>query len=58
MASVSGIARRKIEVAQDDPSNVEFKSSEQVEVVDTFDKMGLSNDLLRGLYSYGMYCRL
>uniref|UniRef100_A0A1I7ULA8 RNA helicase n=1 Tax=Caenorhabditis tropicalis TaxID=1561998 RepID=A0A1I7ULA8_9PELO len=38
---------------KDDMSNVEFESSEEVNVVPTFDKMGLREDLLRGIYAYG-----
>lgn len=34
-------------------SNVEFETSEDVEVVPTFDSMGLREELLRGIYAYG-----
>ena len=34
-------------------ANVEFETSEDVEVVPTFDSMGLREDLLRGIYAYG-----
>lgn len=44
--------RRNVE-APDDLANVEFETSEEVDVVATFDKMGLKNDLIRGIYSYG-----
>ena len=37
-------ARRAVE---DDLSNVEFETSEDVEVIPTFDSMGLREDLLR-----------
>lgn len=37
----------------DELANVEFETSEGVEVIPTFDKMGLRDDLLRGIYSYG-----
>lgn len=37
----------------EDLSNVEFETSEDVEVVSTFDQMGLREDLLRGIYGYG-----
>lgn len=41
-------------VAQsEDLSNVEFETSEDVEVVPTFDNMGLREELLRGIYAYG-----
>lgn len=42
-------------VAQtEDLSNVEFETSEDVEVIPTFDNMGLRDELLRGIYAYGM----
>ncbi|KAF1769607.1 hypothetical protein GCK72_001424 [Caenorhabditis remanei] len=37
----------------DDMATVEFESSEEVSIVPTFDKMGLREDLLRGIYAYG-----
>jgi len=37
----------------EDLSNVEFETSEEVEVVPTFDSMGLKQDLIRGIYAYG-----
>ncbi|OTF82660.1 DEAD box ATP-dependent RNA helicase I-like protein, partial [Euroglyphus maynei] len=37
----------------DDLSNVEFETSEDIEVIGTFDSMNLNEDLLRGIYSYG-----
>jgi ATP-dependent RNA helicase len=43
--------KRRIEV--EDLSNVEFETSEDVEVIPTFDRMGLNSDLVRGIYSYG-----
>jgi ATP-dependent RNA helicase len=39
----------------EDLSNVEFETSEDVEVISTFDQMGLREDLLRGIYGYGEY---
>ena len=33
--------------------NVEFETSEDVDVVKSFEKMGLREDLLRGIYAYG-----
>ncbi|CAI2306883.1 unnamed protein product [Caenorhabditis sp. 36 PRJEB53466] len=38
---------------KDDMATVEFESSEEVNVIPTFDKMGLREDLLRGIYAYG-----
>ena len=39
----------------DDLSNIEFETSEDVEVISTFDNMGLRDELLRGIYAYGQY---
>lgn len=38
---------------EEDLANVEFETSEDVDVVPTFDSMGLREDLLRGIYAYG-----
>jgi len=40
-------------ILPEDLSNVEFETSEEVEVVPTFDNMGLKQDLIRGIYAYG-----
>lgn len=45
--------RKQIEPTVEDLSNVEFETSEEVDVVTAFDRMGLSAALLRGIYSYG-----
>ena len=42
-------------VIPEDLSNVEFETSEEVEVVPSFDNMGLREDLQRGIYAYGNY---
>ncbi|OQR69432.1 eukaryotic initiation factor 4A-III-like, partial [Tropilaelaps mercedesae] len=34
-------------------ANVEFETSDGVEVINSFDSMGLREDLLRGIYAYG-----
>ena len=39
----------------DDLTKVEFETSEDVDVMPTFDSMGLREDLLRGIYAYGNY---
>lgn len=36
-----------------DSEAVEFETSKDVKVVNSFDKMGLKEDLLRGIYAYG-----
>ncbi|KAJ8309296.1 hypothetical protein KUTeg_014170 [Tegillarca granosa] len=40
-------------VMPDDLKNIEFETSEDVEVTPTFDSMGLREDLIRGIYAYG-----
>ncbi|BHF59248.1 Eukaryotic initiation factor 4A-III [Sparganum proliferum] len=37
----------------DDLKNIEFETSEDVEVLPTFDTMNLREELLRGIYAYG-----
>jgi ATP-dependent RNA helicase len=60
MASRSGQreqrASRKVETdeAEDDLTKVEYETSEGVEVIPTFDGIGLREDLLRGIYAYGL----
>ena len=38
-----------------DLTKIEFTTSEGVDVIPTFDSMGLREDLLRGIYAYGMW---
>lgn len=38
----------------EDLSTIEFETSEEVNVVPTFDQMNLREELLRGIYSYGV----
>ena len=38
-----------------DLSKVEFTTSDGVDVLPTFDSMGLREDLLRGIYAYGKW---
>ena len=52
MAEVQSTRKRRV-TDIDDLSVVEFETSEDVDVVPTFDRMGLNEDLLRGIYSYG-----
>ena len=51
MASAANQKARQ--VVEEDLANVEFETSEDVEVIPTFDSMGLREDLLRGIYAYG-----
>ena len=44
---------KRRQVIEEDLANVEFETSEDVDVVPTFDSMGLREDLLRGIYAYG-----
>lgn len=55
MASTSkrSFGRRDDDRMEDDLSNVEFETSEEVKCVNSFDKMGLKEPLLRGIYAYG-----
>jgi len=47
-------SRRRAAVDPDeDLKHVEFETSDGVDIVPTFDLMGLNKDLLRGIYSYG-----
>uniref|UniRef100_A0ACD5XTJ4 Uncharacterized protein n=1 Tax=Avena sativa TaxID=4498 RepID=A0ACD5XTJ4_AVESA len=40
--------------AMDDGANLTFETSPGVEVVGSFDQMGIRDDLLRGIYAYGL----
>lgn len=51
MAASEASYNRKI--ISEDLSNVEFDTSEDVEVIPTFDSMNLRDELLRGIYTYG-----
>ena len=48
------MATRRVQTMPDDLKNIEFETSEDVDVTPTFDGMGLREELLRGIYSYGM----
>ena len=49
------MADRKKSQLLEDLSNKEFETSEDVEVLPTFDVMGLREDLIRGIYAYGLF---
>lgn len=55
MASTSDLRgqRKPNSTNTEDLSNVEFETSEDVEVVPTFQSMKLREELLRGIYAYG-----
>lgn len=46
---------RSVKTLPDDLKNVEFETSEDVDVTPAFDSMGLREDLLRGIYAYGPF---
>merc|ERR1712212_1261577 len=50
VVKMSSRARKTID---DELQKVEFETSEEVDVVPTFDSMGIREDLLRGIYAYG-----
>lgn len=49
------MSRKRKVVADDeeDPTKIEFSTSEEVDVVPTFDQLKLREDLVRGIYAYG-----
>lgn len=55
MATSSDRARgQRRALLGDDDATMVFETSATVQVVPTFDSMGLRDDLLRGIYAYGM----
>jgi len=46
-------SERRVQTMSQDLKNVEFETSEDVDVTPTFDGMGLREDLIRGIYAYG-----
>ncbi len=46
-------SKRRVLEEDEDLANVEFETSDNVEVIKTFDSMGLKEDLLRGIFAYG-----
>lgn len=53
MAGRSGPERGS--AVYEDLSNVEFETSEEVEVVDKFKNMNLREELMRGIFAYGKF---
>ena len=51
---VNKMATRHAEAIDDDLKNIVFETSEEVEVTPTFDELGLKQELLRGIYSFGI----
>ncbi len=52
LTSASARAQKKALLGEDDATMV-FETSKEVSVVNTFDRMSLREDLLRGIYAYG-----
>ena len=44
---------RRVQALDDSLKNIEFETSEGVDVIPTFDGLGLREELLRGIYGYG-----
>jgi len=53
VVSFQTMAERRIQTMSQDLKNVEFETSEDVDVTPTFDAMGLREDLIRGIYAFG-----
>lgn len=45
--------RKVVADEEEDPTKIEFETSEDVDVVPTFDQLKLREDLVRGIYAYG-----
>lgn len=41
-------------VAVDNPASADFETTKGVKVIESFEDMGLKDDLLRGIYDFGM----
>ena len=57
MADGPSTSKRRV-VEEDmlgDMANVEFETSDNVEVIKTFDSLGLKEDLIRGIFAYGKW---
>ena len=52
LSTASARAQRKALLGDEDATMV-FETSKEVSVVNTFDRMGLREDLIRGIYAYG-----
>lgn len=52
-AASASTSKRRVLDEDEDLANVEFETSDNVEVIKTFDSMGLKEDLLRGIFAYG-----
>ncbi|KAK3287565.1 Eukaryotic initiation factor 4A-III A [Cymbomonas tetramitiformis] len=47
------MAEKAGQLVEGDAEEISFETSKGIKVLDSFDKMGLREDLLRGLYAYG-----
>ena len=50
---MAGTVKKANPSIPDDLSNVEFETSEDIEVIPSFDALNLNEHLLRGIYAYG-----
>lgn len=57
LVSASARAQRKALLGDDDATMV-FETSKEVSVINTFDRMSLKEELLRGIYAYGENSRI
>jgi ATP-dependent RNA helicase len=48
-------SRRRERVDYDEKESMEITTTDDVEVYSSFDTMGLKEDLIRGIYSYGEF---
>lgn len=55
LTTASARAQRKALLGEDDATLV-FETSKEVAVINTFDRMSLREELLRGIYAYGQQC--
>lgn len=54
MAAKRSADSRKERVDYDEKESMEITTSDDVEIFTSFDSLGLKEDLLRGIYAYGM----
>ena len=54
LTSASARAQRKALLGDEDATMV-FETSKEVSVINTYDRMNLRQDLLRGIYAYGAF---
>jgi hypothetical protein len=55
MATKKSSTARKERIDYDEKESMEITTTDDVEIFTSFDSLGLKEDLLRGIYSYGKY---